>query len=121
MVEVEKFHAERKPFYVHPESFLIKFPSAKHMNVSHAKWFSEDGIPYIHTIRGYWKDNFVMLYTNDFEMPDISVKFMSYVFEYFPTVDWIGLGCNKGEPGKQWTPKLKVYKDGTVEVKDVSA
>lgn len=26
----------------------------------------------------------------------------------FPTIKWIGLGCNKGALGEVWTPKLKI-------------
>lgn len=107
----EEFHYIRKPLYIHPETLLVKFPSARHMNCSHAEWFSAEGIPYLHTIRGYYVDDYVMLYTNDFEIPDVVVKILNYIFEYFPNIKWIGLGCNKGQPGEIWKPKLKVFKN----------
>lgn len=34
---LEEFHKNRKPLYIHPETLLVKFPSAKHMNSSHAE------------------------------------------------------------------------------------
>lgn len=113
MTKLEEFLEIRKPFFIHPETFLVKFPTAKHMNSSCAKWFSEEGIPFLHTLRGYFneRDNYVMLYVNDFEIPDIVVKFMCYIFEYFPTINWIGLGAHKGKPGEFWKPKLKVFRD----------
>lgn len=114
---LEEFHKDRKPLYIHPETLLVKFPSAKHMNSSHAEWFNDEGIPFIHTIRGYYsdKDGYVMLYSNDFEIPDVVVKFLCYIFEYFPKITWIGLGCNKGKVGEIWEPKLKVFRDGKVK------
>ena len=113
MTKLEEFHQLRKPLFVHPETLLIKFPGAKHLNSSCAEWFSNEGIPYLHTIRGYYneRDKYLMLYANDFEIPDVVVKFLNYIFEYFPTIEWIGLGCNKGEIGEIWPPKLKVLRN----------
>lgn len=33
----QEFHNIRKPFYLDSETLLIKFPTSKHMNVSHAQ------------------------------------------------------------------------------------
>lgn len=112
MTKEEEFHSKRKSFYINSDTLLIKFPTAKHTKCSHAKWFSDEGVPYIHTIRGYLSEDeeYVMLYSNDFEIPDVIVKFINYIFEYFPNIKWIGLGCNKGKIGESWTPKLKVFK-----------
>lgn len=52
-----------------------------------------------------------MLYVNDFEIPNVSAQVFVYLFEYFPTIKWIGLGCNKGNIGEAWKPKLKIYKE----------
>lgn len=106
------FHKLRKPFYLDDNTLLIKFPTSKHMNTSHAEWFSQEGISYLYTIRGYYIENsYVMLYTNDFEIPNIAAQVLIYLFEYFPTIKWIGLGCNKGNIGEVWKPKLKIYRD----------
>lgn len=51
-----------------------------------------------------------MLYWNDFEIPNITTAVFSYLFEYFPQIKWIGLGCHKGKVGEIWMPKLKIYK-----------
>ncbi len=114
---LEEFHKNRKPLYIHPETLLVKFPPAKYMSTSHAEWFNYENIPFIHTIRGYYneEDEYVMLYSNDFEVPDVVVKFLCYIFEYFPKITWIGLGCNKGKVGEIWEPKLKVFRDGKTE------
>lgn len=46
-----EFHLARKPFYIDTDTLLVKFPTQKHMDVSHAKWLSEIGYPFSHTIR----------------------------------------------------------------------
>ncbi len=111
-MNLNEFRTLRKPFYIHPETLLIKFPRQKHLDSSCAEWFSDENIPFLHTIRGYYneEDNYVMLYTNDFETPDISIKFLTYIFEYFPNIDWIGIGCIKGKEGEIWSPKMKIQR-----------
>lgn len=104
----EEFNHARKPFYLHPETLLVKFPSARYMDSTHATWFNDDGIPFLHTVRGYYMKDFIYLYVNDFEIPDIAMKVCCYLFEYFPRIKWIGLGCDRGKPGEVWPPKLKV-------------
>lgn len=105
----EEFHKKRKPFYLESDTLLVKFPTSKHMDCSHAKWFSEIGYPFVHTVRGYYiKDEYIMLYWNDFEIPNVNASVFSYLFDFFPTIKWIGLGCNKGALGEVWTPKLKI-------------
>ena len=75
------FHKLRKPFYLDDNTLLIKFPTSKHMNTSHAEWFSQEGISYLYTIRGYYIENsYVMLYTNDFEIPKkYKERFQNYL------------------------------------------
>lgn len=107
---VQAFHSSRKPFYIDENTLLVKFPTASHMNTSHAEWFNKDGIPFIHTVRGYYKEDYIMLYTNDFDIPNVSVQLLVYLFEYFPKINWIGLGCHKSTPGEIWKPKLAVYR-----------
>jgi hypothetical protein len=109
---VEEFHQKRKPFYIDSDTLIIKFPTSKYINESHAKWFSEVGYPYLPTVRGYLSEDesYVMLYWNDFEIPNINITVCCYLFDYFTKIKWIGVGCNKGKPGEIWTPKLKVYR-----------
>lgn len=112
MEDVKEFHNKRKPFYIDPDTSLIKFPTQRHMNVSHAEWFTDMGYPYMHVVRGYYMktedDEYIMMYWNDFEIPNVVVSLFAYLFEFFPTLKWIGLGCNKGKPGEIWTPKMKI-------------
>lgn len=68
----KEFHEIRKPFYLDLDTLLVKFPSAKYLNTSHAVWFNELGIQFLHTVRGYYmkteEDEYIMLYWNDFEI-----------------------------------------------------
>ena len=109
---LEEFNFIRKPFYIEPDSMLVRFPTQKHMNCSHADWFNDVGYVWLHTIRGYYlhteEDEFIMIYWNDFEIPNVNASFFVFLFEYFPNIKWIGLGCNKGEIGEIWEPKLKI-------------
>lgn len=113
-MNLEEFHSIRKPFYIDNETLLVKFPTSKHMNTSHAEWFTDLGLPWCHTIRGYLyntdSESFLMLYWNNFEIPNITCIVINYLFEYFPNVQWIGLGCKVGEVGQRWEPQLKVFK-----------
>lgn len=111
---VEEFNTKRKIFIIDPDLGILKFPIGKLANVSHAKWFTETGYPYLGTVRGYyWKDDndeFVMLYQNNFEVPNVSFNILSYLFEYLPEIKWIGLGCKKGKHGELWEPQFKCYR-----------
>lgn len=111
-MDINTFLLTRKPFYLDPETLCVKFPVAKFMNTSHAEWFTEYGYPYVHTVRGYYwcddDDEFIMLYWNDFEIPNINASLFSYLFEYFPNVKWVGLGCYKTKEGEIWKPRFKV-------------
>lgn len=112
---VQEFHTIRKPLYLDPDTLLVKFPTSKHMNSSHAEWFQDIGMPFTHTVRGYYykseNDEYVMLYWNDFEIPNINASILIYIFEYFPNIQWIGLGCNKGNNGEMWEPKLIIKRN----------
>lgn len=106
---VTEFHKKRKMFYINELGKL----EINHRNESHIEWFNSKNfsrIPYETTIRGYFIDNYMTIYVGDFETPDLNIKFLQYLFEKFPKVEWIGLGCNKGKVGEIWTPKLKISK-----------
>lgn len=110
----KEFCEIRKPFYLDIDTLIVRFPESKYMNENHAKWFSDRGIPFVHTVRGYLletaESSFIMLYWNDFEIPNINASLFSYLFQYFPNIDWIGLGCIQGKIGEIWKPRFKVKK-----------
>jgi hypothetical protein len=114
---VEEFHQHRRPFYIDLNTGLVKFPSSKHMDTSHAEWFTDMGYQWCSVVRGYfWEtennvDDHVCIYTNNFNIPGVNIDILTYIFEHFLTVKWIGLGCYIGKPGEKWEPQLKVYKN----------
>lgn len=111
---LEEFHEIRKPLYIDSDTVLVKFPTSRHMNVSHAEWFTDFNIPWLHTIRGYlWEtenheNDFITLYVNNYAIPNISCTALLYLFEHFPHIKHIGLGCHIGSVGEVWEPQLKV-------------
>lgn len=113
---LEEFHLNRKPLYIDSDSLLVRFPTSKHMNTSHAEWFTDMGYPWCHAIRGYlWEtenheDDRIVIYWNNFEIPNITCMVLNYLFEYFPNIKWVGLGCKVGKVGEIWEPQLKIYK-----------
>lgn len=117
-MNIEEFHKLRQPFYIDGDTLNVKFPtSQKYRDCSHAEWFSDIGYPYCHTIRGYYMETeepYLMIYWNDFEIPNVTILLVPYLFEYFPKVKWIGLGCDKGNIGEIWNPKLKIIKNDKI-------
>lgn len=108
------FHITRVPLYLDIDTLNVKLAKGKYADMSHAEWFNEIGYPFVHTVRGYYvktdDDEYIMLYWNDFEVPNINVSLFSYIFSYFPTLKWLGLGCHIGKEGEFWKPKYKIYK-----------
>ena len=58
-------------------------------------------------------DDHLILYVNDYEIPNVNVVLMQYLFTYFPDIKWIGLGCIKGEEGEEWKPRLVIRRNNT--------
>lgn len=108
------FLEQRKPFYLENNTLNVIFPNQKYMNSSITEWFNGDKIPWLHTIRGYYMetedDCYVMLYENNFNIPNMSICVVPYIFTYFPNIKWIGLGCHIGAKGTIWKPQLKIIK-----------
>jgi hypothetical protein len=110
----QEFHTIRQSLYL-DDNLNIKVATGKYANLSHAEWFSVIGYPYVHTVRGYYMktedDEYVILYWNDFEVPNVNASLFAYIFSYFPNIKWLGLGCNVGKIGEPWKPKYKIYRE----------
>lgn len=116
-----EFEEKRMPLYIDNSTLSIVFAPVKYSNTSHALWFNDYHYPFPNTLRGYYwgrsnknmdkpkeEEEFVMLYWNNFDIPNITICILSYIFAYFPEIDWIGLGCHQGKDGERWKPQLKV-------------
>ena len=116
MTKEEFLHA-RTPVFIHPETgsaTLVNTASLKDKDF--AEIFSNLKISWIDTTRGYLMDDFLMLYTNDYEIPRFHIGCCIYFFNYFPDIKWLGLGCNQGIPGEIWTPKLIIKRGGLCSI-----
>ena len=115
----ELFHRSRKMFYLNDYG-VIKFIPSSNKKETHAKWFSDHDIPFLGTMRGYYKEgdkekkeeSFIMIYINDFEVPSqMATGVLNYLFEYFPSISFIGLGAIRGERGDLWKPRLVIRRN----------
>ena len=115
----ELFHRSRKMFYLNDYG-VIKFIPSSNKKETHAKWFSDHDIPFLGTMRGYYKEgdkekkeeSFIMIYINDFEVPSqMATGVLNYLFEYFPSISFIGLGAIRGERGDIWKPRLVIRRN----------
>ena len=115
----EVFHKNRKMFYLNDYG-VIKFIPSSNKKETHAKWFSDHDIPFLGTMRGYYKEgdkdkkeeSFIMIYINDFEVPSqMATRVLDYLFEYFPAISFIGLGAIRGERGDLWKPRLVIRRN----------
>jgi len=110
----QEFLSARKPFYIDSDTLLVKFSPGKYMDMCISQWFTEYNISYQFKIRGYLmetenhEEDFLMIYWNNYSIPNISIEVLSYLFRFFPHIKWIGLGCHIGKLGEIWKPQLKV-------------
>lgn len=113
----EEFHSIRKPFYIDPQTGLVKFPAAKYMNKSHSEWFTDLGYQWCSIVRGYFwetddhEDDHLVIYADNYNVPGTNINILVYLFAHFPTVKWIGLGCYIGKQGEKWEPQFKMYRN----------
>ena len=78
----------------------------------HAFLSKKYGYNWMFAIRGYyWPGSHVMLYMGDYETPNCTTLVTPYIFQYFSDVNYIGFGCDKGEVGEIWKPKICIVKD----------
>lgn len=113
MAKLDDFLVTRKMFYIDMDRGVVRFPDGRHSAMSSAEWLTDYNIPWANLIRGYFYESdgkkFVMLYTNNFEIPCCNVSILIYLFHHFKEIEWLGLGAIKGEPGDLWEPQLKIY------------
>lgn len=108
--KIEEFLEKRLPVWLHPETALLHIVSNQERNMNFQEIFMRLHIPWLFTTRGYIYEDHMILYINDYEIPNVNVSLLNYIFAYFPDIEWVGLGCNKGKQGEFWKPKLKVYR-----------
>lgn len=108
----KEFLEKRVPFWLEGENLTITIPNNNDKLVPHSNLCKKYGYNYIYAIRGYyWPGSHVMIYSCDYETPNITILAVQYLFEFFKDAKWIGIGCHKGKIGELWKPKLILLRD----------
>lgn len=109
----EEFLEKRTPIWLEGEDLHISRPSSvADKNDMHAYLSRKYGYNWMFCIRGYYlPGSHVQLYIGDYECPNCTLLVSSYIFSYFPDIKYIGFGCNKGEEGEIWPPKIIVVRN----------
>lgn len=110
MTEKEKTFLEtREPFWLEDSDLRITMPASSDKHDIHSHLSKKYGYNWIFCIRGYWiPGKYIMLYTGNYSIPNVTVYVLQYLFNYFDDIKWIGLGCIIGEVGEVWSPQLVV-------------
>lgn len=117
-----EFLEKRTPIYIDNETALsVLVNNTDLKNKKFSEIFFKLHYPWLNTTRGYILNNHMMLYVNDYEIPNVNVVLFQYLFTYLPNIEWIGLGCIKGEKGELWKPRLVIRKDNTDLYNDLSS
>ena len=108
---------KRKMFYINENNVVIE-PESCFSNMTHREWFSNININLNKTIRGYYNDGLIMIYTGlDHDVKELpAVSVVLSVYEYFIKnkckVNKIGLGSYHSRwrtfIGKDWKPRYIV-------------
>ena len=108
----EEFLEKRVPFWLEGDNLNVTIPSNIDKKDVHSHLCKKYGYEWIHALRGYWwPESHVMIYTGDYETPNMTVLVIQYLFNYFKDIKYVGVGCNKGKPGELWTPKIIIPRD----------
>jgi hypothetical protein len=103
-----------RAFYVN-ENLNIVFPKREIYNaVPHEIWFKDEGIPSIGVIKGYFHNDHISVFINDFDIPPIHPAVMMDWFNTYRACNYIELGANR--IGENYVPKLVMFKGGQLNL-----
>lgn len=108
----QEFLNKRIPIWLEGDDLHVSRPTGSDANDFHTYLSKKYNFEWIYTVRGYyWPKSHVQLYVSDYETPNCTIMIVPYIFNYFPDIKYIGLGCNKGKIGEIWEPKICVYRN----------
>lgn len=108
----KEFLEKRMPLWLVGDDLRITMPSNTDKMDMHSHLAKKYGYNWMYAIRGYWMpESHIQLYCGDYETPNMTIMVVQYLFNYFKDVKYIGLGCNKGEVGEIWPPKVCIPRD----------
>ena len=117
----QEFLNKRVPIWLEGEDLHISTPNGVDRNDMHAFLCKKYGYNFMFCIRGYyWPGSHVILYIGDYECPNCTTLVTSYIFSYFPDINYVGFGCNKGKVGEIWDPKIIVVRNMNCLKDDIS-
>lgn len=119
----QEFLKKRIPIWLEGDDLHISTPSSdRDRSDMHAMLCKKYNYNWMFSIRGYyWPGSHVILYIGDYEMPNCTVMVASYLFSYFKDIKYVGFGCDKGEIGEIWQPKLLITRDTSLMLNDLSS
>lgn len=117
----KEFLEKRTPIWLEGDDLHISRPSSKSdWTDMHAFLSKKYGYNWLFTIRGYyWPGSHVIMYIGDYECPNCTTLVAPYLFSYFPDIKYVGFGCNKGQVGEIWPPKIIIVRDMTCLSNDI--
>lgn len=116
----KEFLEKRLPFWLEGDDLRITVPNNTDRNDIHVFLSKKYNYGWMFAIRGYyWPESHIQLYVNDYETPNITVMVARYLLQFFDDAKYLGLGCNKGNVGEIWTPKLVIPRDFSMLKDDI--
>lgn len=108
-----------RPFYIN-ENFNIVFPKrGVYDREPHEVWFKDEGIPSIGIIKGYFHNDHISVFTNDFDIPPLHPGIIMDWFNSYTNLFYVELGANR--VGDKYIPKLVVFKGGQLNLGETLA
>ena len=110
-IKEKEFLNKRIPFFIDDNSSIV-IPTSNLRHLKHVELCEKYNYSWHSNVRGYVNpDKYAMIYIADYDLPNVSAWLLQYIFNRFPNIDWIGLGCIKGEIGEFWRPRMVVIRD----------
>jgi hypothetical protein len=105
-----------RAFYIN-ENFNIVFPKREiYYSQPHEVWFKDEGIPTIGVIKGYFHDDHVSVFVNDFDIPPLHPAVIMDWFNTYKTLNYVELGANR--IAGNYVPKLVMFRGGQLNLEE---
>lgn len=106
----------KRPFYL-DENSMIRFPKREvYNNTTHELWFRDENIPTVGIVRGYFHNNHISVYINDYDIPPIHPAVIMDWFNTYNNLTYVELGAHK--IGEEEVPKLVMFRGNTLKFTD---
>jgi hypothetical protein len=108
-----------KPFYL-DNNLNIVFPKREiYANQTLELWFRDEGIPSVGVIKGYFHDDHISVFVNDFEIPPLHPSAIMDWFNTYKNLAYVEIGANRVQTS--YIPKLVVFRGGQLNLSETLA